>query len=177
MHGMQMPPQYHHPGQHFMPPMPMYPYMHPHQPYMAPPPYSGYNPYGGPMGAPPDSAFGYGAPYMYGGHGPMPQGGLALEEEDSQMEAEHEESCSQEEISSVASKPASHAQANRPDDEEVDENESTQKRRMSKERQPYHQSHLASERKRWKSHCTSKRGNSLKRPEDFSAAEYEAAMD
>ena len=62
---------------------------------------------------------------MYGGSGPIPHGGLALEEESSQMEVEQEESCSQEEISSVASKPISHAPAIRADEDEVDENEST----------------------------------------------------
>mmetsp|Transcript_47371 Transcript_47371/g.62684 ORF Transcript_47371/g.62684 Transcript_47371/m.62684 type:complete len:118 (+) Transcript_47371:1825-2178(+) len=108
--GMPMPPQYHHPGQPYMPPIPMYPCMHPPQPFMAPPPYPGYAPYGAPMG-PPESAYGYGAPYMFGGHGPMPQGGLQLEGEDSQMEEEREESCSADEISSVASKPVSHAPA------------------------------------------------------------------
>ena len=155
--------------------------MHPGQPFMAPP-YPGYPPYGAPMGGPPDAPYGYGAPYMYGSHGPIPQGGLALEEEDSQMEVEHEESCSQEEISSVASKAASHAQANRGDEDEVDENESTQKRRMTKHARPsYHQSYLPKERRRWKSHCTQStnvrgRGDSFKRPEEFSAADYEAAM-
>ena len=133
---------------------PMYPCMHPPQPFMQAPPYPGFpmQPYGAPMGPSGEQPFGYPAPpLMFGGpHGMpphfsqgLPQLGHEEEHEDGESEVFDEgeedgvhidDSCSADEFSSVASKLAQNEQQAghvTRDAAEVDENESTQKRRMT----------------------------------------------
>ena len=143
---------------------------------MQAPPYPGFmgQPYGGPMPPQGEQGFpGYPAPrLMYGGpHGMshFGQGLPQLEHQDEHEEGESEvyddgdeediegeDSCSADELSSVASKPAqSGPQAAHTGEEaaEVDENESTQKRRMTRRNrfdEYQNASAWMSEKHRWK---------------------------